>query len=83
MNNNLTKSDEVTTESIVKDAIQKVGGVGAVARLVTKKLGKSYSYQAVQSWVSQDRIPPKYIPIISDETGISKSTLDPIVFQEQ
>lgn len=83
MNNNLTKSESATSESIVKDAIQKVGGVSAVARLVSKKSGKRYSYQAVQSWVSQDRIPPKYIPIISDETGISKSTLDPIVFQGQ
>ncbi|WP_151750543.1 YdaS family helix-turn-helix protein [Acinetobacter sp. TUM15131] len=83
MNNYETRTDDVTDESIVKAAIQKAGGVSAVARLVTKKSGKAYSYQAVQSWISQDRIPPKYIPIISDVTGISKSTLDPIVFQEQ
>ncbi|KYQ82508.1 hypothetical protein AWW72_18045 [Acinetobacter sp. NRRL B-65365] len=83
MNNILKKTDDVTSESIVKDAIQKAGGVSAVARLVTKKSGKNYSYQAVQSWISQDRIPPKYIPIISDVTGIAKSTLDPIVFQGQ
>ena len=38
--------------------------------------------QAVQSWISQDRIPPKYIPMISDVTGIAKNKFDPIVFQE-
>ncbi len=81
MNNNQTQT-QVTDENIVKAAIQKAGGVSAVARLVTEKTGKNYSYQAVQSWISQDRIPPKYIPMISDVTGIAKNKFDPIVFQE-
>ena len=81
MNNNQTQT-QVTDENIVKAAIQKAGGVSAVARLVTEKTGKNYSYQAVQSWISQDRIPPKYIPMISDATGIAKNKFDPIVFQE-
>ncbi|KKW78862.1 MULTISPECIES: YdaS family helix-turn-helix protein [Acinetobacter] len=81
MNNNQTNV-EVINENLVKAAIQKAGGVSAVARLITKKNGKNYSYQSVQSWISQDRIPPKYIPVISEVTGIAKSKLDPIVFQE-
>ena len=81
MNNNQTNV-EVINENLVKAAIQKAGGVSAVARLITKKNGKNYSYQSVQSWISQDRIPPKYIPVISEVTGIAKCKLDPIVFQE-
>lgn len=81
MNNNQTNA-EVINENFIKAAIQKAGGVSAVARLITKKNGKNYSYQSVQSWISQDRIPPKYIPVISEVTGIAKSKLDPIVFQE-
>lgn len=73
---------QIKMENIVKKAVTSAGGVSSVARLITSVTGEEYSYQAVQSWIKQGRIPPKYIPIISKETGIPKSDLDPVVFQE-
>jgi hypothetical protein len=72
----MTVNRQDAQRELVKAAISLMGGFSATARI----LGDVITYQAVQSWAAQGRIPAKYVQIVAEQTGISKEALSPEVF---
>lgn len=67
---------------LIKAAIDIMGGYTATARKVSTP-SKKVTYQAVQSWVKQGRIPGHHVLAISAETGISPEALSPEIFKQK
>ena len=70
----------MANSTIVKAAIEAMGGYSATARKISAKGKAVLTYQAVQSWVKQGNIPARHVLDISRETGISPEVLSPEVF---
>lgn len=69
----------MTNPTIIKAAIDIMGGYSATARKMTKR-GKKLTFQAVQSWVKKENIPARFVLDVSQETGIAPEALSPEVF---
>ncbi len=71
----MTANRQNAQKELVKAAIGLMGGFSATARIMG-----DITYQAVQSWAVQGRIPAKYVQTVAEHTGISEEALSPEVF---